>query len=62
MVNRARCSTLKQQDESRLIELRFTQPYRTELDHYVADLRGGKDCALRNNFKTKMDFIADARF
>jgi hypothetical protein len=33
-----------------------------ELDHYVADLRGGKDSRLRDNFKTKMDFIADAKF
>jgi hypothetical protein len=40
----------------------FHQALMAALKDYVDDLRGGLDAQLRQNFKTKMDFIAEGRF
>ena len=40
----------------------FHQALVTELDDYLAVLRNGADQALRLNFQTKMDFVAEGKF
>jgi len=40
----------------------FHQAFITELEEYLAALRSGADPALRANFRTKMDFIAEGKF
>lgn len=40
----------------------FHQAFVAELEEYILALKSGADQALRSNFRTKMDFIAEGKF